>query len=396
MDAHGNQLVSSAYATEAGSPLASGVHSMTLSFDGKTLRDKGVDGPYVLDDVYIEQLDTGEYLPPIVSSADNVYTTAAYTARQFEGPPLAVAATAESAEDTNGNGLYDRLAISVTFDVLVPGDYRWMGILVDAEGNLIGDAAGEGRLDNQTPATFTFTGGRIANSQRNGPYRLTDVYVTTTGGNATTAYFYDVHTTSAYPYTQFDATPVAFKDFTQAAVDLNGNGLYDLLVISATVAAIDREGEYSWSGHLAAPDGTEVGTVYGASQLYRDKTLAFTFFGPAIRRAGGDGAYTLRNVTITNQSMPMITAMLPLLYTTPVIQANLFDGADFQITSNGANAVDIDENGLYDKLIFTTTVSVPFRAPTDSATCCWHSSLQELKSMGWGRVIGMNRARCRN
>ena len=146
-DAVGTRLVGDAYSTLSSGPLASGVHTLTFSFDGKTLRAAGVDGPYVLDFLYIEHLGVDDYMPPIVDSVQNAYTTAAYTARQFEGEPLALVAGGDKAEDLNGNGLYDQLSITVTFDVLAPGVYKWMGVLVDADGAFIADVSDAGWLD---------------------------------------------------------------------------------------------------------------------------------------------------------------------------------------------------------------------------------------------------------
>jgi pimeloyl-ACP methyl ester carboxylesterase len=358
-DVAGTKLVGDAYSALSSGPLASGVHTLTLSFDGKTLRTAGVDGPYLLDFLYIEHLGVDDSMPPIVASMYNAYTTAAYTARHFEGEPLALLAAGDKVEDMNGNGLYDRMTITVTFDVLTPGDYKWMGVLVDADGNRIADAADAGWLDAQTPATFSFAGGQMRSAQRDGPYRLTDVYVMPAGGDIPFSYFYDVYTTPAYAFTQFDATPIALTVRGHKAVDANENGLYDLLVITATVAAAVPEGDYDWSGRLTAPDGMELGVVIGGGQLYRGKRIEFIFLGPPIRQAAIDGAYALRDVVITHRTMPTITAVLPLVYTTSPFQASQFDAWEFNVAGAGAQTVDLDANGLYDKLVFTTTLDIP-------------------------------------
>lgn len=88
-----------AYSALRSGPLASGVQTITLNFDGKTLRQAGVDGPYLSDFLYIEHLGVDDYMPPVVDSVQNGYTTAADTARQFEGEPSAVLAAGDKAED---------------------------------------------------------------------------------------------------------------------------------------------------------------------------------------------------------------------------------------------------------------------------------------------------------
>jgi hypothetical protein len=130
------------------------------------------------------------------------------------------------------------------------------------------------------------------------------------------------------------------------------------LVISATVAAILPEGGYDWSGQLVGPTGAVLDTVSGSGQLYPGKTLPFVLYGPNLRAAGVDGAYSLQNVVITHRTLPTVTVTFPLLYTTPPFQATQFDGWDLNITGDGAQVIDIDENGLYDRLTFTTTVGI--------------------------------------
>lgn len=301
------------------------IHSLlTLNFYGKTLREKGIDGPYVLDRLKVQHHLDGFALPAEVASARSVYTTTAYTAAQFDGDALRILATGERAEDLTADGLYDSLSITATFDVLQPGVYEWHGVLVAANGAQVAQATGRGQLSGEQPAVFAFTGQSIRAAGLDGPYTLTDVFVTRLEAGIANFYFDDVHSTAPYLAVQFGATPVVLNQLEQATIDLDGNGLYDQLVISATVAAIDREGDYRWRGHLFAPDGSEVGAVYGSSQLYRGKTLTFAFFGAAFRNAGGDGPYVLRNVTIENKAVPTQTMTLPLLYTTPPLQGAQF------------------------------------------------------------------------
>lgn len=111
------------------------------------------------------------------------------------------------------------MRITVTFDVLTPGVYKWMGVLVDADGNRIADAADAGWLDGQTLATFRFAGGQMRKAEHNGPYRLTDVYVMPAGGDIPFSYFYDVHTTAPDQAAQFDTTPIALTAGGHKGVD---------------------------------------------------------------------------------------------------------------------------------------------------------------------------------
>jgi hypothetical protein len=360
----GDKLADGVFTTlSSGEPLTAGMQTVTLSFDGKTLREAGIDGPYVLDHLEVDHHAAEFDLPMTVDSARTVYTTTAYTANQFEGDALRVVATHDHAADLTGDGLYDSLTISVTFDVLQPGLYEWHGLLVDGAGAQVAQASRRGELDSQTPAAFTFAGGQLVGEV--GPYTLTNVFITRLAETVETFYFDDVHRTAAYQTGQFGTTPLVMTG-AHAAIDLNGNGLYDQLLITATVAAILPEGEYAWSGQLVGPTGVAVGTpITGSGQLYPGRSIPFVVYSPPLHQANLDGAYSLQSVVITHRELPTVTVAMPLLYTTPPFPAAQFDPWDLQAAGIGAQAVDANANGLYDKLIFTTTMNIPLPGAYD-------------------------------
>ena len=126
----------------------------------------------------------------------------------------------------------------------------------------------------------------------------------------------------------------------------------------ARAAACAPGGGHDWPGGLPPPDGPKLAAFPGGGRLYRGKRVEFLSPGPPIRQAGVDGAYALRDVVITHRTMPTLTAVLPLVYTAP-LQASQFDAWGFDVTGAGAQAVDANANGLYDKLLFTTTLDIP-------------------------------------
>jgi hypothetical protein len=130
----GQRLDDAVYSSAEHGVFASGVQTVTLRFDGKTLRAAGVDGPYILDDLRFDYYAPNESYAFTVDSRSQVYTTTAYLAQHFEGEALTLVAASDRATDLTGDGLYDSLVISATFDVLVPGDYDWSGLLVSADG----------------------------------------------------------------------------------------------------------------------------------------------------------------------------------------------------------------------------------------------------------------------
>lgn len=88
----------------------SGTHTITLSFDGHAIGERGVDGPYVLGSFLM--FGAGAYQSIVTS---NVFTTEPYRASQFEGftrditPPV--------------------LTVSVTPAVLWPANHKMVEIV---------------------------------------------------------------------------------------------------------------------------------------------------------------------------------------------------------------------------------------------------------------------------
>jgi hypothetical protein len=214
----GEKLADGVYTTlSASESLATGVHTVTLNFDGKTLREAGVDGPYVLDHVQVQH-HTAEFdLPMTVASARNVYTTTAYTANQFEGDALQIIATGERAEDFTGDGLYDSLSITATLDVLQPGIYEWHGSLVAANvvQPILALEQSRSYEPGQVQELVEFQGQDIAAAGVDGPFtlKLTAAhYEFSTNASTSLNIAKDLFTSDAYPAALFQTFPIVPLD----------------------------------------------------------------------------------------------------------------------------------------------------------------------------------------
>ncbi len=75
---YANQIFITQVSTRVG--LESGTRTVTLRFDGDVIHQKQLDGPYTLRNVLL--LDESQILL-LIESADNAYTTAAYSYSQF-------------------------------------------------------------------------------------------------------------------------------------------------------------------------------------------------------------------------------------------------------------------------------------------------------------------------
>ena len=165
--------------SNAQAALSSGSQIFALNFDGVAIGASGADGPYQLRNLNLTlQSDTQEEL--ITAQAALAYTTTAYSRYNWDRADAVLNGTpTEQAVDTNGNGLYDYLEVTIPLDVRTAGTYSASLNLLAPDGTLITTAYTNGlalvRGANQI--TLRFTGSAINQSGLDGPYQVTDLTV---------------------------------------------------------------------------------------------------------------------------------------------------------------------------------------------------------------------------
>src|SRR2546426_4471235 len=193
------------------------------------------------------------------------------------------------------------------------------------------------------------------------------------------------YTTKAYTASQFEqpVRPATFTgEHTDAAVDLDADGLADLLELRAGVH-VNLAGHYSLNGYLSKSAGTNV--VRFITYAYRDFDLATTdtivvlrFRGDLIRQAGVDGPWdfslTLYYSPLTYASgnvtpVPIGTILPPqpayypemLCETTSAYRAADFDSTVELLRYTGRFeelTPDRNGDGTYDALVIRAEVEV--------------------------------------
>lgn len=198
---HAAQYVSR---SNGGAQLAPGTRSVDLVFTGQPIWESGKDGPYRLTDLILSETTNQVFE---VATASNIYTTAAYKASQFEHSAVRYESGSETATDSNGNGLYDRLTFNLKFGVSLGGSYVVTGRLMDRNGREIAwsDGAFSASSAGTYSASLIFPGIEIGNHLVDGPYTLKDVSVYNQQGTAI-VYFDTLLETRPYRYSQFENT----------------------------------------------------------------------------------------------------------------------------------------------------------------------------------------------
>jgi len=225
-DSSGNLIATTSVETA----LAAGSQSVVLRFSGAQIFQHRVDGPYTLQLIRLAEDNDFTVLP--LDELQNAYTTAAYRYIDFRDNAVAIPGTGnDKGVDTDANGFFDLLEI--TLDVIVenPGFYQWSARLVDQNGTELGVLASSGALAaGFNTITFQFDGEAIGRNGVNGPYLLSDMLIF---GANDSAVIIQAYTTQPYPFEQFERliAPdlvvqeiIATKDSIEVVIKNQGTG----------------------------------------------------------------------------------------------------------------------------------------------------------------------------
>lgn len=157
------------------SSFAPGLHEVVLPFEGITLFNNAVDGPYHLSSLKLAEISGDDIYPLDIKS--DIYSTNAYDYTVFEHPPIRMNSIGSSfCTDTDSNGLFDILTVSIGVDIDVPGYYEWSAHLRDEFGTDLGISSGAGLLNlGFNNLIFEFDGNSIGANGIDGPYYLSDL-----------------------------------------------------------------------------------------------------------------------------------------------------------------------------------------------------------------------------
>ncbi len=181
--------------------LDAGPGTVSLAFDGESLFQNRVDGPYTLAEVRLAEEGSLELLP--VAEATDAHQTAAYAYTDFQHALIRLtgAGTAQGV-DLDGNGLFDRLDVTVETEIDRAGFYQWSAQLQDRDGTELDFDAGAGFFSaGPNGVTLRFSGSAIGENGVDGPYEVTDLLLFGAGANLTAGRAFE---TPAFLASQFE------------------------------------------------------------------------------------------------------------------------------------------------------------------------------------------------
>jgi pimeloyl-ACP methyl ester carboxylesterase len=202
--------------------LGSGAANVALSFDGTALGRSGFSGDLILTGLALVRADgsVADFKAPAT-------TISSYSSRQFQRPAItALPGITDMGVDTDGDGLYNQLRITVPVDVLTAGSYDFNARLMDSQNTELGWFGGSAYLPaGQSTITLSYSGKAIGENGMDGPYYVRDFSMYGYGNRGINVY--DLYTTQAYAVNQFQGFAATFVSVKAKIADLRGAGLID-------------------------------------------------------------------------------------------------------------------------------------------------------------------------
>lgn len=274
-----------------------GKHSDSLANDGRYAAEFQIPSPEGYYTVRIEARKKGDEAFEII---DLTAFMAAANKSTIEG------SVTEKAIDTNDDGLYEELILSVGFDIAQKDYYELQARLHDRNNKKIFNA----RINTVLNAGyqivgFSFDGAEIYEHGVDGPYILESLVLADTSEFGFLLDFAEnVYTTKEYSYRNFQHGVIVLTgNHIISERDIDGDGIYNSLMLEIEVDLL-KEGYYKWQGQIRndehfKPIGLATNEGFVQSGL---SNVQLSFSGADIRKSEVDGPYTIWALVIYSET----------------------------------------------------------------------------------------------
>jgi hypothetical protein len=203
-----------------------GPQTVIIDFEAAAFRQLAENGPYGI--ALIELHSMGANGAILSDRLLNVGQTRAYQLSQFERPAILLTGNISDAGiDTNKNGRFDILRVSVEVDLLVAESYQWSARLIASNEQELALSSNSASLNvGVNTIILDFNGRTIGATGLDGPYFVVDFLIFGDGGSFVAN---GLQTTKAYKFTDFELT-----------TDFDGDGDIDLDDINILLADLNR------------------------------------------------------------------------------------------------------------------------------------------------------------
>ena len=207
-------------------------------------------------------------------------------------------------QDTDGNGLFNSLDLTVTATTTISGHYSLLATLVDTNGTFVAPASfstlmADAPLEaGQHAIVLSFDGEMIRRSGGDGPYRIERLTLEGSGYGVTTIdEVTNTRTTKPLRAREFEGPMVTVGTVNDEPRDSDGDGQSDTLALLVELEIIEP-GEYEVYGRLVNEQWSEVGTTRMTVQLDEKALVVLAFDAHALAYNKINGPYTLSDFAI--------------------------------------------------------------------------------------------------
>lgn len=316
-----------------------GRYTATVRFSGEQIRRAGIDGPWrVLIDANGETSAAGS----------TALTSPAFRAADFGERKLTLQSLQAIPVDADGSGRYELIRVSAQIDAKIAGNVR---LRVNALGGGI-DLASQTRTValalGQQSVVVDLPAAEIARSGRDAPYDISLTVADLAGATLDAGNIRLVGLLAA----QFESTVRVSGSLVEQLIDSDGNGLYDLLRVSADLRSPAAR-DVTIQARLVATNGAIVEASAAARLTPASQRISFDFPGALIRRQLMSSQYRLELSFRTPSTLQEMDAAAELLRGTYVYTQ--FDSGEpartVSLTGTRSEVgFDTNGNGLFDSL----------------------------------------------
>lgn len=328
----------------------------TLSFEGFRINASDADGPYFVN---LQMYD-----PYVGGTLDiGLHRTAAYSHLEFDTPPAAYRPPhSDFGNDTDGDGLFDRLVLDANLSVDVGQLYSLFAELCGWSGNASNFCLYDYQYTylepGQRTVRFSFDGRRINASGVDGPYRAVLSAYEYYSGRALDQ---ETHPTAAYSHLDFDTPAAVFHPpHSDRGQDLDGDLLWDFLNVEAVIE-VDVAQTYALQGTLCGGSSNSSFCVSGSNASFLDRgihSMRISFDGAPINASRQNGPYHV--------SLWLAEANSGMFWDNDTYQTAAYGYAEFNGPGPAARfrpphldiGRDTDGDGDYNQLVIEARVAV--------------------------------------
>jgi len=240
----------------------------------------------------------------------------------------------EQTQDLDRDGLIDNLILTPSVTVAQSGEYMINATLYDKNGtHLYNGGSGEISLAaGRRQIPMNFDGRILYRTGKSGPFdlHLMVVHFFDRDGepvSVTEVEDVDAGRTRAYDHSAFQHDQIAFlpRSFSAQAVDTDGDGIYEQLVISGRVT-VDTAGAYVIDGslHKDRPWGEVSFAITHVQLAAGTNDFQLVYPGADIAKAGLDGPWVQSDLLCYPESNPHLYSPPGPDFSTPAFKASQF------------------------------------------------------------------------